>query len=202
MENTGAQTKRTLVLFDFDGTLTRGDTLFRFLIFSVPPLQLLSGAVILIFKYLLLVLRGNPDKGKAKELLFRSLFRNMPEDKMVSLGIAYFQQLIPLMLKQDMVQLMRSYKQSGATVAVVSASADIWLMPFCNFEQIECICTRLHFEQGVFSGNIQGENCNGPEKARRIAEKFDLKSFDRIIAYGNSQGDRAMLALATEPHRV
>ncbi|HEU5146872.1 MAG TPA: haloacid dehalogenase-like hydrolase, partial [Chryseosolibacter sp.] len=50
------------------------------------------------------------------------------------------------------------------------------------------------------TGKILGRNCYGDEKVCRIKEEFDLPSFERIIAYGDSSGDREMLQLANESH--
>lgn len=202
MENQIPQTGRILVLFDFDGTLARGNTLLRFLLFSVPPGKLVFGALALSLQYLLLFFRGKWENGRAKELLFRQYFRQAPQDRLISQGISFFRQIIPVHLKPDMIALLRAYRDSGAEVALVSASPDLWLAPFCNFEEIDCICTRLRYENGVFSGHFEGKNCNGAEKAHRVTARYNLKEFDKIIAYGDSSGDRQLLALATEPHWV
>ena len=102
------------------------------------------------------------------------------------------------MLRADMLVRLREYQAEGAVVALVSASSDIWLRPFCQAESIKMICTELAFEAGKFSGKLATPNCNGQEKARRVRAAFDLNQFDKIIAFGNSNGDAAMLALANE----
>ena len=37
------------------------------------------------------------------------------------------------------------------------------------------------------------------KRAKRIKEKIDLDQYDMVYAYGDSRGDREMLALADEP---
>ena len=51
------------------------------------------------------------------------------------------------------------------------------------------------FKNHKFYG-IDGENCNGPEKIRRIKEILNLQDFDKIYAFGNSKGDKEMLSIA------
>ncbi|MCZ6166669.1 hypothetical protein O6B35_01880 [Campylobacter ureolyticus] len=43
-----------------------------------------------------------------------------------------------------------------------------------------------------------GKNCYAKEKVRRIKETFDLSKFDKIIAYGDSRGDKEMIEFADE----
>ncbi|MFC0679899.1 haloacid dehalogenase-like hydrolase [Lysobacter korlensis] len=46
------------------------------------------------------------------------------------------------------------------------------------------------------AGQNAGRQCDGEEKVRRIRATFDLAACDEVHAYGDSPGDRAMLALA------
>jgi len=43
-------------------------------------------------------------------------------------------------------------------------------------------------------------NCNGKEKVSRIKEAFNLADFETVYAYGDSSGDKEMLAIATHAH--
>ena len=53
------------------------------------------------------------------------------------------------------------------------------------------------------SGRLDGPNCRGPEKVRRLREWFDRQGLDRadltLWAYGDSSGDRELLAWADHP---
>jgi phosphatidylglycerophosphatase C len=55
----------------------------------------------------------------------------------------------------------------------------------------------LEVKNGVVTGKIDGKNCNGKEKAKRIKQAINLNEYDSIYAYGDSAGDKQMLALAT-----
>ena len=61
------------------------------------------------------------------------------------------------------------------------------------------IGTRLVFTASdLASGELMGPNCRGPEKVARLREMFgDEVRLD--AAYGDSDGDTAMLALSEEP---
>lgn len=47
------------------------------------------------------------------------------------------------------------------------------------------------------TGKIDGKNCYGEEKVRRIQEKYPLSEFSEVYAYGDTSGDRPMLKLGT-----
>lgn len=190
--------QKELVLFDFDGTLTRRDSLLGFLLFTTSKYQLFFGFIVLIFKFIGLLLSGKWSNGKAKEALFSVFFKGLATADLTRLGQAFFREKVPAMLRNDTLSLLRHYQQAGATVAVVSASADLWLKPFCNAESVDLLCTELEMLQGKFTGRFATLNCQGPEKARRIRERFQLGTYDKIIAFGNSSGDAEMFALADE----
>lgn len=84
----------------------------------------------------------------------------------------------------------------GHTVCIVSASLDIWLQPFADHFKTDLICTRPEYQDNIFTGKIEGRNCNHSEKANKIRAKYDLNDFSRVVAYGDSSGDKAMLQLA------
>ena len=73
-----------------------------------------------------------------------------------------------------------------------------WIEPWASKYGAQVVGTELEAVSGTLTGRLNGANCRGGEKARRIAALVDLKSYDKIYAYGNSSGDREMLLLADE----
>ncbi|MEL6731156.1 MAG: haloacid dehalogenase-like hydrolase, partial [Bacteroidota bacterium] len=53
-------------------------------------------------------------------------------------------------------------------------------------------------EGGIFTGNIEGANNYGPEKVERIREWLGDREVEASYAYGDSRGDREMLAWADQ----
>ena len=64
--------------------------------------------------------------------------------------------------------------------------------------EIGLISTQLETINDKLTGNIAGKNCNGEEKATRIRSIYNLAEFDEIYCYGDSNGDKQMLALGTK----
>lgn len=208
-EQANSRHRTILHVCDFDGTLTRGDTLLRFLLFAVSWRQLVWGSLVLFFTFSRLVLRGNWSNSAGKTALVAQFFKGKPESEMRRLGHEFFQKKLPGLLRQDLLGKLRSALQKGDSIAIVSASFDIWLEPFCKAEGFDLLCTRLEFtknpqigtpfaDEPRFSGRFANLNCNRAEKARRIREAYRLESFEKVIAYGNSRGDAEMFELADE----
>jgi HAD superfamily hydrolase (TIGR01490 family) len=190
---------KTLHLCDFDGTLTRSDSLLHFLWFVVPMPRLVVGAFRLSFKFLGLFFSGKWSNSAAKAAVLAIYLEGKTRSELQTLGEAFCQQKLPLLLRTDLLNQLQLAQQAGETVVVVSASPDLWLEPFCRTAGFGLICTELSYESDIFRGQFATPNCNGPEKARRILAAYDLRAFDSIVAYGNSSGDAAMFDLA---HKV
>jgi phosphoserine phosphatase len=62
---------------------------------------------------------------------------------------------------------------------------------------VSLISTRLETNNGKLTGRIEGKNCRGIEKVRRIKMQYKLDEYDEIYAYGDTKGDKPMLGLAT-----
>jgi phosphatidylglycerophosphatase C len=134
-------------------------------------------------------------------VFFWKMVKRKTEAELATLGARFCLERLPQFLRPTLLARLRQGHQSGARVVIVSASPDVWLRPFCAAEGFDLICTMLAFDAvGRFSGQLATPNCNGAEKARRIRAAYDLAAFARIVAFGNSAGDAAMLALAHEAH--
>lgn len=92
---------------------------------------------------------------------------------------------------------IRKLKEAGAEVVVVSASPENWIIDWCKQMELKCIATRLQVLDKKITGKINGTNCHGEEKVRRIRELYDLTSYHSIYCYGDTSGDLPMLSLGT-----
>ena len=198
-DHTPPENGRRLVLFDFDGTLTTGDTFGAFLWYSVPLGRLIFGCFRLLAQVpRFLFERRKLRAERAKAGILYAFLGGKSRTTLHELGRRFYRNRLQTMLRPTLLDTLRQYKNAGDTVVVVSASMDIWLQPFCEAEDIGLICTMLAYENDVFNGAFSTPNCNREEKPRRIRDAFDLEQFSSVVAYGNSSGDAAMFALAQE----
>jgi len=187
--------KPSIAFFDFDGTITTKDTLFEIIRFHKGSAALNIGMALLspalvAFKMKLISTQ------RMKEMVFRFFFGGTQVDTFRDKCAAFCAEKLPELVKQNALQAIRQHLLQGHQVAVVTASAEEWVEPWCSSLGIVCIGTRLEVRNALITGKIQGLNCNGPEKVERIKQTFDLNGYDDIYAYGDTNGDKPMLGMA------
>lgn len=188
-----------LVLVDFDGTVTRKDTLFEFIKFYHGIFPLLGGLAILspvLLGYKLRIIANDV----AKQVVLRYFFGNATVAEFKIKSAMFAASIIPRLIRPGAEALLRQELSRNSVIAIVSASPENWVKPWCDALGVNCLATRLEIIDGKISGKILGANCYGEEKVRRIREVFQVEAFDKVIAYGDSRGDKEMLMLADEKY--
>jgi len=185
-----------LALFDFDDTVTHGDSYARFLRRVATPEQRarawwLIGPWLAAFRLRLI------SAGRIRARVTALVFSGRHADDIARLAASYARDTLPDMVQPEMLEQIHWHKAQGHVVAIVSASLDLYLRPWCAQWGIELICNRLEVRDGRLTGGFEGGDCGG-QKARYVRERFDLPRYTRIHAYGDSREDKPMLALAHE----
>jgi phosphatidylglycerophosphatase C len=111
-------------------------------------------------------------------------------------------------LRAETVALLDAHRDRGDTVVLVSASFEVYLRPLAELLGADdVLAARLEVgPDGRLTGFLAGPNCRGPEKVVRLHAWLDEKAGGRsgahVTAYGDSAGDREMLADADVAHWV
>jgi HAD superfamily hydrolase (TIGR01490 family) len=192
--------KPALALFDFDGTITKRDSLPLFLRFACGTREFALGCckfapVFVLYRPLKRI--SNHD---TKSRLFSLFFSGKSELLLREKGKAFSEQIIPKLLRADAMREIDRHKERGHRVIVVSASLEEWVAPWASALGLETLATRLEYHDGTCLGSIAGRNCHGMEKVRRIRSLVGDAGRYVIYAYGDSRGDAEMLAMADKPH--
>jgi phosphatidylglycerophosphatase C len=66
--------------------------------------------------------------------------------------------------------------------------------------QIKLLSSKMKTKKNYVYGTLNGANCYGIEKVKRIKQHLNLKDYQHIYAYGDTEGDSAMLRLAHEKY--
>ena len=186
-----------LALFDFDGTLTYKDSLSDFIAYAVGSPRMLAGGVFLS-PYLAVYTLKLLDNDRAKQKVLAHFFAGWRTERLRSLGEEYALHCLPHILRPKGVERMKWHLRENHEVVIVSASPEIWLRAWTEDWHVGLVGTKLEEREGRITGKYNGKNCHGEEKVRRIKARYDLERYDTIYAYGDTQGDHPMFALADE----
>jgi len=200
MKSSESTEKRVIAVFDFDGTLTRRDSLLPFLHRAVGQFRFWWGILVLSPMLLRYALKLIPN-WRAKEVMITHFFSNWSEEKLDKVGQRFAVQVIPQMLRLEAWQRVRWHQEQGHHLVVLSASLEAYLLPWgakTGFDQV--ISTRLEVQSGIVTGRILGLNCYGAEKVERLKAYLGDLSGYCLYAYGDSLGDRELLNIATYPY--
>ena len=191
--------KKEIAFFDFDGTITKKDTLLEFIKFSKGSFRFYIGFVINL-PYLVAFKLGIISNQSAKEKILRFFFHDMPEESFKLLCERFSKSVLPELVRPKALEEIQRLKQNNTIVVIVSASPENWIKEWTENLQLELIASRLQVQDGKLTGKILGKNCHGDEKVNRICEIYDLSSYYIVAAYGDSTGDKPMLELAKKAY--
>lgn len=189
--------------FDFDGTITRRDTLLPFL-GRLRGRRRLALALATHGWSLARMSAGLEDRDAVKDRFLLGMLADLPADVVAQAGAAYGERLATgIGLRQSVCERIEHHRSLGHRLVVVSASPEIYVGPFAERSGFEAaLATRLEVaDDGRLTGRLVGDNCRGPEKVRRL-EAWLGDDEAKVVAYGDSAGDTELLARADVGVRV
>jgi HAD superfamily hydrolase (TIGR01490 family) len=192
-----ARTGDTVAAFDFDGTLTRRDSLLPFLRHYVGTarfLAMMAAMSPVLAAYLLRAMRND----RAKEAVLRRFLGGEALADVDAAGESFALRRLPALLRAEAFERFTWHKAQGHTCILVSASLIHYLRPWSRrvgFDHV--IASRLEIDADRrVTGRLVEGNCYGAEKARRLRSLLATMATRTLFAYGDSRGDREMLELA------
>ena len=185
-----------MAAFDFDGTLTRSDSLLPFL-WRLAGTPRFVGNMVLLAPPLLAWRMGLISRSAFKTRVLQRFLAGMRESDLLAHAQQFASGSLPQQLRPEALARLRWHQARGHRCVIVSASLECYLRPWAVSEGVtEVLATRLQMKDGVCLGGIEGENCRGAEKVRRLQHWLGEREGWQIYAYGDSAGDREMLAWA------
>lgn len=191
----------TVAAFDVDGTLTRRDCVVPFLVRLVGWPRLVAIALsrpLLLFRTAI----GRGDRDRVKAHVVGRAVRGIDARRLSEEGSRFATTVASNWLRSDVMGRLSWHREQGHRIVLVSASLRPYLEPFAEhvLGGVDAVlCTDVEIgPDGRCTGRLAGRNCRGPEKARRLSDWVPA-SGAVIWAYGDSAGDREMLAMAHHP---
>lgn len=215
---------KKIFVFDFDGTLTHADTLLAFIRFACGPVRMCMGFALYAPLLVLMKLKLYPNY-KAKQKVFAHFFRGMTLTRFDALCTAFAQHSEHL-LRPAARSFIDTVRPEAYAMAIVSASIDNWVRPFAELYlqssnaqdksqgnvqdntkdnksslPIIVLGTKVEVDAaGCLTGRFSTPNCYGPEKVRRIEAVWPHREQYEVSAFGDSRGDKEMLAYADQAY--
>jgi phosphatidylglycerophosphatase C len=188
--------------FDFDGTISRRDSLLPFLV-AVRGRRAVAAALARLTPQLLLMALGRDDRDVTKERLLHALLAGHPATELWASGEAHASALLSR-LRPATLERVRWHREQDHQLVMISASPTVYLEPLAaelGFDAV--LATGLEVDgTGRLTGRLDGGNVRGPEKVARLRAWLGSRPVDELWAYGDSRGDRELLAAADHAFRV
>jgi HAD superfamily hydrolase (TIGR01490 family) len=190
--------------FDLDGTLTEGGSVFPWLRYLTGDATVARAALPLLVPLTVGAIRSGQWADSAKERLFRSLLAGRDLEEVSAASREFILHHLAEEGRPEVIARLNWHRDEGHDVVLVSASPQIYVDVLVEeFVIAGGLGTRLAVDtRGKLTGSYLGKNCRGTEKMRRLNEWIAGRRYDVepvIYAYGNSRGDRRLLAGATHP---
>lgn len=195
---------RTVAAFDFDGTLTYHDTLVPFLM-RVRGRAVVARALAASSPELLRAAAGLETRQRAKEAVLIRTLNGWWLDELLPIAEDFARAIVEHGLRPDRVARLRWHQAQGHEVVLVSAGLDLLVSAVGRLLGCtDVLATRLEVDRrGRVTGRLFGNNVRGPVKVERLREWLaDDGVSVRMWAYGDSDGDTEMLAMADHPVRL
>ncbi len=188
--------KPNLALFDFDGTISNRDSFLLFVRKTVGLGRFCTGMAQLSPRIGRFLLKCYPNHDLKEDVLTR-FFKGCPVPEFRKAAETFCLGTVPFILRRQAESRLRWHQERGDRVAVVSATPELILGPWCHQHGLDLLATRLQVTDGKLSGRIEGENFRGLVKVKQIQNRYRLSEYKEIYAYGDTSGDKPMLAMAT-----
>ena len=190
-------TSSVVAAFDFDGTITTHDSLLPFLRSVAGTKRFYLKLIHLVPIYLQYRL-GLKNNHQAKQRLLHLFLKHQSYQQLLTLGDTFAKDYLPGIVRPEALERLRWHQSQNHRCILVSAGLGIYLQYWAKSVGItELICTQVRVDaNGFTNGDIEGTNCFGPEKVVRLSRMLGPKDQYTLYAYGDSRGDKELLALA------
>lgn len=195
-----------LAIFDIDYTITRKETLMEFFKYIISkdiknikflPRALYSGLMYGVKVY---------DEKRVKEC-FLKFIENIDEAELSKLTKSFYDERISKILYKDAVNMIKKLKNEGYMVVLISASPEFYVKEFYAIKEVDLIIgTKFTFDSGKFIRKMDGNNCKGEEKVKRLNDVLKEKNikvdFKNSYMFSDSLSDKPLLDLVGKPYLI
>jgi len=195
MNARGDHPQRSIVVFDLDETITRRDTTLPF------ALGYLAGRTRAWFTLPRALAQGVASfmrQGQKKNLILGLGLAGGQRAVIEAYAESYARDVVANGIAPGAIDKIAAHRRAGDVLVLASASVDLYVEKIgrlLGFQHV--ICTKVRWSaDGRLSGKLDGSNCKGEEKLRRILEHFSREELTtRGVVYSDSLSDLPLLSL-------
>ena len=197
---------RSIAIFDFDGTLVEGDSLWPFLGYACGWPKVAMSMIKAIGAYGLAKIQKRPASECADPRTFMKTY--MMHDLLAGKTMGQLQPAVKHLLKRakwkaDIRQKLQDHQTRGDRIVIASGGLDLYLPALLDgvVHDYALICTEMESFDGMLTGFMPAGNCVRQVKAERVAAYLKANGpFADSWGYGNYPHDVPMLELVN--HRI
>jgi HAD superfamily hydrolase (TIGR01490 family) len=146
------------------------------------------------------------DEQKVKEK-FLKFIDGIEEKDLAILVKRFYDEKLTSIIYEDALNMIKKLKNEGYLIYLISASPEFYINEFYNIKEVDkVIGTKFWFENGVFTRKMNGRNCKGEEKVKRLKEvikdeKIEV-DFKESYMFSDSLSDKPLLDLVGKPYLI
>ncbi|MBP7952229.1 MAG: HAD-IB family phosphatase, partial [Sphingorhabdus sp.] len=194
-----------IAIYDLDRTILKKPTFTAFLIFAARAKQraLWWRAPIWVFALLGYLLKLYDRKAMKQFGMRLFIGAYLTREEADRLARAFTAQIVPSDILPGAARMMAADKADGFILIIASAAQEIYVAQIARALQFHAfVATRNQETGGAYRHLLQGENCYGAEKLRRVTAWMDEQKWDRsqcfIRCYSDHPSDAPLLDWADE----
>ncbi|WP_346235350.1 HAD-IB family hydrolase [Lysinibacillus telephonicus] len=185
---------KKIAFFDIDKTIIKKDSMFLFVWFGLKKRPRTFPVLLPIFFFTILYTLRLISSKRVKEYYFYSIKFLKEED------LHEFYLMLKKHIFIEAMEELQSRKNEGCYNLLVSASPYAYVKYFKEIPYVDdVIGTELVIKNDFYINRINGDNCKGEEKVRKIEKHLKqlgyVIDFNNSYAYSDSLSDLPMLAL-------
>ena len=189
----------TLAVFDFDGTMIRGDSIVSYLWFARKKGLLFLPYLVRAGLFWALSQAGIVSRQRAKSAAL-SFRKTLSEAQKTALDQAFAKTLLK-QIRPEALSAMKDHRARGDLVVLLSASTDHYMRYVAKDLNIDRLICSTTDESGQVLRNVRGE-----EKVMALRELLDELPEEANLSlstgYGDSASDLQLLCLLGRPYLV
>lgn len=197
---------KKLAIFDIDYTITKKETLMELFKYVIKNdnknIRFLPRAIYCGIMYGLRIF----DEKEVKEK-FLKFIDGINEKDLEILVKKFYNDKLKTILYEDAVKMMKKLKGEGYDIYLISASPEFYINEFYDIKEVDKIIgTRFSFNEGIFTRKMEGQNCKGKEKVKRLMEVIEKEQievdFKESYMFSDSLSDKPLLDLVGKPYLI